>query len=46
VRDSMASLERARAVLGYEPAVSLDEGLARTWRWFVDARSEASASPR
>jgi UDP-glucose 4-epimerase len=42
VRDSMASLERARAVLGYEPAVSVDEGLARTWRWFVEA---ASATP-
>jgi UDP-glucose 4-epimerase len=37
VRDSMASLERARAVLGYEPDVSVDEGLARTWRWFVEA---------
>lgn len=43
VRDSMASLERARAVLGYEPAVSLDEGLARTWRWFVETSSPAGA---
>lgn len=30
VRDSLASLERARAVLGYSPPVSLEEGLART----------------
>ncbi len=34
VRDSLASLERARAALGYEPAVSLREGLERTWAWF------------
>jgi UDP-glucose 4-epimerase len=36
VRDSLASLDRARAVLGYEPRISLREGLARTWRWFQE----------
>jgi UDP-glucose 4-epimerase len=30
VRDSLADLGRARALLGYEPAVPLREGLART----------------
>ncbi len=30
VRDSLASLDRARSLLGYEPLVSLDEGLRRT----------------
>jgi nucleoside-diphosphate-sugar epimerase len=30
VRDSLASLDRARQVLGYAPAVELAEGLART----------------
>jgi len=30
VRDSLADLTRAREALGYEPAVSLDEGIART----------------
>jgi nucleoside-diphosphate-sugar epimerase len=30
VRDSLASLERARELLGYEPATTLREGLART----------------
>jgi UDP-glucose 4-epimerase len=30
VRDSLASLDRARAVLGYEPAVGFEEGLRRT----------------
>jgi UDP-glucose 4-epimerase len=33
VRDSLASLVRTREVLGYEPAVSLEEGLRRTWAW-------------
>jgi UDP-glucose 4-epimerase len=30
VRDSQASLERVRAVLGYEPSVDFEEGLRRT----------------
>lgn len=33
VRDSLASLERARAVLGYAPRVPLREGLERLWAW-------------
>ena len=33
VRDSQAGLDRARSVLGYEPRVSLREGLERTWQW-------------
>lgn len=36
VRDSLASLERAKAVLGYEPSVSLKEGLERTVAWMRD----------
>ena len=34
VRDSLASLERAKQALGYEPLVGLREGLERTWAWF------------
>lgn len=30
VRDSLASLERIGAVLGYRPTVAFDEGLRRT----------------
>jgi UDP-glucose 4-epimerase len=45
VRDSLASLERARQVLGYEPLVSLEQGLAITWEWFTaDALAPSSAS--
>ena len=34
VRDSLASLERAKQALGYQPLVDLREGLERTWAWF------------
>ena len=36
VRDSQASLDRAKRVLGYEPIVDLREGLRRTWEWFLE----------
>lgn len=31
-----ADLERSEAELGYEPAVSFDEGLARQWAWMSE----------
>jgi nucleoside-diphosphate-sugar epimerase len=34
VRDSQADISLARALLGYEPLVGLDEGLAHTLAWF------------
>ena len=34
VRDSLADLTRARVLLGYEPRVSLDEGLSLTFDWW------------
>jgi UDP-glucose 4-epimerase len=34
VRDSLASLERARTVLGYEPAVHWRDGLRETLAWY------------
>lgn len=34
VRDSLAGLERASCLLGYQPRIDLREGLQRTWRWF------------
>jgi GDP-L-fucose synthase len=33
-------ISRARAMLGYEPATSLAEGLRRTWAWYVDHGDE------
>jgi nucleoside-diphosphate-sugar epimerase len=40
---SMANIDRARATLGYEPAVSFDEGLRRTLEHLVASRSPRSA---
>jgi nucleoside-diphosphate-sugar epimerase len=41
VRDSLASLERSKTLLGYSPAVGLIEGLQRTWQWFKVGASAA-----
>ena len=45
VRDSLASLQRAERLLGYQPLVSLADGLRRTWAWF-ERRPPAAAAPR
>jgi UDP-glucose 4-epimerase len=44
VRDSLAGLERARQVLGYEPSVPIVEGLRRTWAWFARANAPAAGA--
>ena len=46
VRDSLASLSRAKRVLRYTPRVKLREGLEATWRWFRDAQQEAVDTAR
>ncbi len=47
VRDSLASLDRIRAVLGYEPGVKLADGLRRTWEWVVSRSGRAATyAPR
>jgi len=40
VRDRVPSLEKARRLLGFEPKVSLDEGLALTLAWHKLLREE------
>jgi nucleoside-diphosphate-sugar epimerase len=42
VRHSLASIDAARRGIGFEPAVSLEEGLRRTLTWY---RREAPARP-
>lgn len=32
---SQADISRARAVLGYEPRIDFEEGLTRTWEWYL-----------
>jgi len=34
VRHSLSSIRLARALLGYEVKIGLQEGLAATWKWF------------
>jgi nucleoside-diphosphate-sugar epimerase len=34
VKDSLADIMRARTLLGYEPSVSLEEGLKKTIEWY------------
>jgi len=44
VRDSLASLDRVRSMLGYTPLVALDDGLRETVR-ALTGREPASAAP-
>lgn len=34
VRHSLADIEKARQLLGYEPSVTVKTGLAKTWQWY------------
>ncbi|HYH83897.1 MAG TPA: SDR family oxidoreductase [Pyrinomonadaceae bacterium] len=38
IRDSLADITRARKLLGYEPVVSLEEGLQKTMEWWKQSR--------
>jgi nucleoside-diphosphate-sugar epimerase len=40
IRDSQADITLARKVLGYEPRVGIEEGLRRTWDWYVNNYSK------
>ena len=42
VRDSQADITKAKALLGYEPTVGLEEGLKRTLEW---CRAESRVGP-
>ena len=43
IRDSQADISLARAVLGYETTVGLEEGLQRTFEWYHTTQSRAAA---
>jgi UDP-N-acetylglucosamine 4-epimerase len=34
VRDSLANVDKARKLLGYDPLFSIKDGLELTWEWF------------
>lgn len=44
VRHSLASVERAKELLGYSPSVSWREGLSRTVAWYQSQGKEKAAS--
>lgn len=43
IRDSQADIAQAREFLGYEPAVTFEEGLARTFEWYRGTQAKAAA---
>ena len=43
VRDSQADIRKAKTILGYEPVVSFEEGLARTISWYRAAGAPTTA---
>jgi nucleoside-diphosphate-sugar epimerase len=43
IRDSQADISQAREYLGYDPQVSFEEGLARTFEWFRESQTKAAA---
>ena len=43
VRDSQADIRKAKALLGYEPVVSFEDGLARTIAWYRQAGATTPA---
>ena len=43
VRDSQADIQKAKALLGYEPIVPFEEGLARTIAWYRTAGAATTA---
>ncbi len=42
VRDSQADISKARRLLGFEPRVSLEEGLRQTMNWYRALRTQAA----
>jgi UDP-glucose 4-epimerase len=41
VEKNFATYDHAKDVLGFEPSVSLKEGLEKTWQWFVDEHAKS-----
>ncbi len=42
IRDSQADISQAREFLGYEPHVTFEEGLARTFEWYRETQAKAA----
>jgi nucleoside-diphosphate-sugar epimerase len=43
IRDSQADISQAKEFLGYDPQVSFEDGLARTFEWYRETQAKAAA---
>ena len=43
IRDSLADITQAREILGYDPQVTFEEGLRRTFEWYKASQTKAAA---
>jgi UDP-N-acetylglucosamine/UDP-N-acetyl-alpha-D-glucosaminouronate 4-epimerase len=43
IRDSQADISQAKELLGYEPQVGFEDGLARTFEWYRTTQTKATA---
>jgi GDP-L-fucose synthase len=39
------AIDKARRMLGYQPEVSLEDGLLRTWTWYLEHNKEGAYDP-
>ena len=46
IRDSQADITQAREFLGYDPQVTFEEGLDRTFEWYRSTQTKAEAKPK
>jgi nucleoside-diphosphate-sugar epimerase len=46
IRDSQADISQAKEFLGYEPQMSLEEGLSRTYEWYQSTQAKAQAQAK
>src|ERR1700756_4790515 len=46
IRDSQADITQARELLGYDPLVSFEEGLGRTFAWYRETQTKAEAKAK
>jgi len=42
IRDSQADISQAREFLGYDPLVTFEDGLARTFQWYHETQAKAA----
>jgi nucleoside-diphosphate-sugar epimerase len=43
IRDSLADISQAKEFLGYDPQVSFEDGLSRTFEWYRESQLKAAA---